>query len=821
MASGSRISDVDVASAHSGQDKLSVNMTSSEWPNLLVLWDAFEGKAAGRLWLKSPDGVIQTFLPQPTFMDNCQQLAPNIRLRWSVGRKGKEVEFGVEGIVGEQRYISFGPAKPGTSDRLMAGSDVAVAGVHKGVPFVGDFYITNYEECNVGSPVEELRGVCEDSTWGGGDKSLDSMNISYAHQQGGVTFIRYARAFDTGDSRFDHKITPNSHQTFIWAIGAITPSAGTASGILPRFHGSSTGVDYGSVSLLLNRTNSSAASANTSNATAYVRWDTWDCPALAAAPEPPQPSNTVDQECLGDAGDSFETRFPMSAQLDGAGHVRVFWSVSSQDSTLSMGLRVSKEIPEGGYVSVGIGPGMAGAASYVGWIDQGGEEIVQGYYMDDYEASGMIPSGEVLEDVTVKRNKLGGLSMTFTRPLDPQAAGPNDSGRIQRLKTGRVEGGSTPLIWAIGPSWHLVPLPGDIHTDRSSGAVLVNLISGGAEGGAGIVRSAIVAHAVCMCIAWLLLTPLAVMCARYLKGEEVFGSYMAWLNAHQALVWAAVAIMIAGLVVVVVDLEGKPHLRTSHSQIGVAALVILIPQATVGIVQSLFWMQSLRIVHQLLALVSAGLVVACFVTGVQELIWQFAIPEESLGRAVGALAAWLVFLGLLCAWREYDVNRKSDGDGVDAGVGGRYDVDEERGGDGEEKRGGVNDKTAEQAGVSGPDENDLRGDADPSPSGITVLQVPSVDGSQRASDGKAGVMLPAASLGMFWISVAALGSIVFVLLSLLAANVFTPHKPAVDKCAAPTIDRDIASSSSDAAVVLERCCTPHSPAIPMLDHRLQ
>lgn len=796
MANGSRISSVDVVSAHSGDEKLSVSLTSSGWPNLLVLWDAFEGKAAGHLWLKSPNGVIQTFLPQPTYMDNCQQLAPNIRLRWSVGRE--EVEFGIEGSVGEQRYIALGPAKPDTSDRLMAGSDVGVAGLHKGVPFVGDFYITNYEECNVGSPVEELRGVCEDSTWGGGDKSLDSIKISYAHQQGGVTFIRYSRAFDTADAKFDHKITPNSQQTFIWATGAISPSAGTASGILPRFHGSSVGVDYGSVGLVLNRTNSSASSSNST----VVKWHTWDCPALTSAPEPPPPGNSGNQECLGDAGDSFETKFPMSAQLDSAGRVRVFWSVSSQDSTLSMGLRVSKEVPQGGYVSVGIGASMAGAASYVGWIDQGGEQRVQGYYMDDYEASGMIPTGEVLEDVTVVRNKLGGLSMTFTRPLYPKAAVPNDSGRIERLETGRVHEGSTPLIWAVGPSWHLVPLPADVHTDRAPRAVVVNLMSGAAEGSAGSVRSAIVAHAVCMCIAWLLLIPLAVMFARYLKGEKVLGSHMAWLNAHQALVWAAVAVMIAGLVLVVFDLEGKPHLRTSHSNLGVAALVMIIPQAAVGIIQSLFWMPSMRVIHKLLALVCAALVIACFFTGVQELISQFAIPEESLGRAVGALAAWLVFLGLLSAWREYDVGRKAAEDEGEAREGGSDASHQEEGGVGVEDRYGGDNKMGEEAGVEGPDESQLRGNDAPSPLGFTVLQVSSKDGPKSLS--KPRVVVPAASLGMFWVSVAALGSIVFVLLSLLASNVFTPAATAVDKCAAPLSERNTPSSSSDAAVVLQR-----------------
>lgn len=141
MASGSRLAEADVTTAYSGE-KLSV-VTAADLPALLSLWDVAGNQAAGYLWLKSPTGTIQTFLPQPTFMENCKQLAPNIRLRWTSSHDS--VDFGIEGAIGEQRYLSFGPAAPGVVNRLMAGSDVAVVGFSKGSPFLGDFYITNYE----------------------------------------------------------------------------------------------------------------------------------------------------------------------------------------------------------------------------------------------------------------------------------------------------------------------------------------------------------------------------------------------------------------------------------------------------------------------------------------------------------------------------------------------------------------------------------------------------------------------------------------------------------------------------------------------------
>lgn len=120
------------------------------------------------------------------------------------------------------------------------------------------------KECNFASPVDELRGVCEDSTWAGGDNKLNSLSLSYAHQMGGVTFVRYSRAYHTSDARFDRVITPNSTQSYIWATGAFTMTPSTASGILPRYHGGAESVDFGDVDLILNLTNSSAAS-NVSN----------------------------------------------------------------------------------------------------------------------------------------------------------------------------------------------------------------------------------------------------------------------------------------------------------------------------------------------------------------------------------------------------------------------------------------------------------------------------------------------------------------------------------------------------------------------------
>jgi len=218
VESGTRLSAADVAVAHAGS-KLSVT-TTQDLPPLLALWDTVGKTSAGHLWMKSPGATIQTFLENPTYMENCKQLAPNIRLRWTAGRE--RVDFGLEASIADQRYLSFGPAQPGATSRLMGGSDVAVVGYSQGVVFIGDYYITNYEECNANSPVEELRGVCEDRTWGAGNASLDDLSISYAHQQGGVTFVRYSRQYLTSDTRYDHALSPNALQNFIWATGAFT-----------------------------------------------------------------------------------------------------------------------------------------------------------------------------------------------------------------------------------------------------------------------------------------------------------------------------------------------------------------------------------------------------------------------------------------------------------------------------------------------------------------------------------------------------------------------------------------------------------------------
>lgn len=444
--------------------------------------------------------------------------------------------------------------------------------------------------------------------------------------------------------------------------------------------------------------------------------------------------------------------------------------------------RVTQEIPQGGYISVGLGKGMTDAACYVGWIDESGAQLVKSYYMDTYEASGIIPSLEPLRDTLVVRNKLGGMSMTFTRDLTPKPiGGAYEMERYKRLMTGTVDETGTPFIWAVGPSWHHVPTEGDIHTDRSPGAVVLNLMSGDAAGKDTGVRTAIVAHAACMCIAWLLVTPLSVLCARYLRGEGmIMGQSMFWLNTHQVLVWIAVLIMIAGLVIVVEDHQGKPHLRSSHGQIGVVPLVLVLVQVALGLYQSKFWNLYVRYAHIFVSLSSLVLVVACFVTGVQELVRQFAIPPETVGRACSALAAWLVTLIGLAFWREIDVKRRNRLEDAEL-------EEEER-----------KEASAEDESVRGPQEAPvIQVDAS-----APVGDIPITFSPRAASD----LPQPTASLHMWWFSAGCLGCIIFIIMALLASNVFTPPPKVVDKCALKATAPSMAPTATtvDAKMVLQK-----------------
>jgi len=336
VGSGAQVSATTVTAESTGGDVMSVSLSDGQsLPNLLALWDADAKEHVAYVWLRSPSSATPSFQAQPTMMENCKKLAGNLRVRWTVGSTDNKVHIGLEGNLRVLRYIAFGPAAPGSTDRLMGGSDVAIGGIGTGgVPWLNDFKITNYEECDHSLPAESLTGVCDDKAWSGGDATKNDVTLDYSHSIEGFMFLRYSRLLDTGDASYDIPITPATSQTFIWATGGFTFSEEHQVHV-PRFHGNEDDVDYGYLPLTLGAAE-----------------PVWECPALqkrADVTTAAEEEGDIEGECLGDVGDGFEERFAKSAML-ASNNVRLFWKVcglecdTSGDPYIELAVRATMQV---------------------------------------------------------------------------------------------------------------------------------------------------------------------------------------------------------------------------------------------------------------------------------------------------------------------------------------------------------------------------------------------------------------------------------------------------------------------------------------------
>ena len=228
---------------------------------VLVLWDPLLQAVVAHVQLRGP----RAFASEPTHFDNCRQLSPTLRLRWSLtwmddgfGSTEDTVSFGLEGLVPPDSYMAFGPSNPAASKSLMVGSDVAVVSMARDTPSAVDAFISSYDVCRYDDTSSSgVSGVCPDSVWERGWQYQQALLRHAERGDDGITFIRFERVRHAASS-YDLAIEPDRAQAFVWAVGPLMPrSPGTPVNDPSRpdtswgYHSRGSGASFGQLTLRL------------------------------------------------------------------------------------------------------------------------------------------------------------------------------------------------------------------------------------------------------------------------------------------------------------------------------------------------------------------------------------------------------------------------------------------------------------------------------------------------------------------------------------------------------------------------------------------
>ncbi|KAL5558210.1 hypothetical protein UlMin_034421 [Ulmus minor] len=202
----------------------------------------------------SSDGDLEVTRPhtETTMFENCKVLSDNYRVRWTLNADENLIDIGLEAATATMNYMGFGWANPNSNSELMLGADVAITGFEEdGMPFVDDFYISEYSECLVNKD-GSARGVCPDRIYAGSDPNglVNNTKLVYGHRRDGVSFIRYKRLLKSGDEKYDLPVNHTEKMKVIWALGKIRPPDSLRPYYLPQNHGGPEHVAFGH--LLLN-----------------------------------------------------------------------------------------------------------------------------------------------------------------------------------------------------------------------------------------------------------------------------------------------------------------------------------------------------------------------------------------------------------------------------------------------------------------------------------------------------------------------------------------------------------------------------------------
>lgn len=186
-----------------------------------------------------------------TMFENCKVLSEKYRVRWTLQADDNLIDIGLEAATATMNYMAFGWANPKSPSNLMIGADVAVTGFREdGLPFVDDFYISDYSDCSVNKD-DSARGVCPDRLYEGSNSvgSVNDTKLVYGHRRDGISFIRYQRLLKSADEKYDVPVNHTEHMSVIWAMGKIRPPDTIRPYYLPQNHGQSPRVTFGNLVL--------------------------------------------------------------------------------------------------------------------------------------------------------------------------------------------------------------------------------------------------------------------------------------------------------------------------------------------------------------------------------------------------------------------------------------------------------------------------------------------------------------------------------------------------------------------------------------------
>jgi len=531
---GFRVSNTIVSGEHMGTTMDVQFIPGVLWDQFLVLslYDEKNDRVAGSLPLQE-----HPMIEQPTMFHHCLQLSPELRVRWTLPPDGLSVEFGLETSISSTYTMNFGPASPNASNRLMGGADAAVVGHSPSTnePFALDYYMSSYIECYPSQASQHpgaVEGVCEDAVYADAAQA-SNVELLYAHQLEGVSLIRFRRPLVSPDLVYDHPITPEEAQNYIWAVSPYLMDESKdykfplRVGPAILYHGPRTGEVF---DLVLTNTTSNCAHFQ----------------GLITAAEDPS---------------SDQSAYATSVELYG-GTVTVSWRV--------VGAQIAFQVKSNRpcrWLSMAIGTQMNNGHAYVAWADQDSNLKLQSYSMTGQAPSDVkLINSEAMSEVGVELGSDGRMSFSFTRQLDGSCVEAGASCSVPSIDTGRM----VPFIWAIGDSWRDGPLQvSDTHSDRSALAVYINLANGRSSTAA--VDRRLVSHGWLMYLAWGAMIPFSIMAARFLKHYP----NTLWLKVHQGMACAALVTMCIGLAVAIAEeWKDERHLRSTHSKMGVATLVL-------------------------------------------------------------------------------------------------------------------------------------------------------------------------------------------------------------------------------------------------------
>ncbi|PON74581.1 Cytochrome b561 and DOMON domain-containing protein [Parasponia andersonii] len=226
---------------------------------VLAVWDRPTASNFGHVVLKNVSDGSTTGPPggsgagsvrgqvEPTMLENCKVLSENYRVRWTLNADENVIDIGLEAATATMNYMAFGWANPKSTSDLMLGGDVAVTGfMEDGLPFVDDFYISEYSDCLVNKD-GSAHGVCPDSMYEGSDSTalVNNTKLVYGHRRDGVSFIRYQKPLKSVDEKYDLPVNHTEDMVVIWAMGRIRPPDSIRPYYLPQNHGGPRRVTFG------------------------------------------------------------------------------------------------------------------------------------------------------------------------------------------------------------------------------------------------------------------------------------------------------------------------------------------------------------------------------------------------------------------------------------------------------------------------------------------------------------------------------------------------------------------------------------------------